>query len=207
MEFARFGGDEDTTLAWKKELSRTLYAAIHGGTGRFTREIWILIGRWHGRQGGVQEPLVHTDKNQMDDDTQKGQSWMAYFSTFIAVCGSYEFGTCAGYSSPTQSGIRRDLNLSLAEYSGFGSILTFGAMIGAITGRPIANFIGRKGTVRMASGFCVAGWLAIYFAEVSIFIAEIAPKDLHGVLTSINQAKRGRKNDFRIALQNFGARM
>lgn len=31
------------------------------------------------------------------------------------------------------------------QYSVFGSILTFGAMIGAITSGPIADFIGRKG--------------------------------------------------------------
>ncbi|KAK1393185.1 MFS domain-containing protein [Heracleum sosnowskyi] len=53
------------------------------------------------------------------------------------------------------------------QYSFFGSILTFGAMIGAITSGRIADFIGRKGALRVASGFCVAGWLAIYFAQAS----------------------------------------
>ncbi|CAJ2659832.1 unnamed protein product [Trifolium pratense] len=52
------------------------------------------------------------------------------------------FGACAGYSSPTQDAIRKDHNLSLAEYSLFGSILTFSAMIGAITSGPIADFVG-----------------------------------------------------------------
>lgn len=134
---------------------------------------------------------------------------MVYLSTFVAVCGSYSFGSCAGYSSPTQSAIREDLNLSIAEFSLFGSILTFGAMIGAITSGPIADYIGRKGAMRMSSGFCVAGWLAIFFAQgalaldigrlatgygmgvfsyvVPVFIAEIAPKDLRGALTTINQ--------------------
>ncbi|CDP03586.1 unnamed protein product [Coffea canephora] len=134
---------------------------------------------------------------------------MVYLSTFVAVCGAYEFGCCAGYSSPTQSAIREDLNLSISEYSLFGSILTFGAMIGAITSGPIADFVGRKGAMRLASGFCVAGWLAIYFSKgavpldigrmatgygmgvfsyvVPVFIAEIAPKDLRGALTTINQ--------------------
>lgn len=31
------------------------------------------------------------------------------------------------------------------QYSLFGSLLTFGAMIGAITTGPIADFVGRKG--------------------------------------------------------------
>lgn len=69
----------------------------------------------------------------------EGRPWMVYFSTLVAVSGSYEFGTCvsnpqltlsqvfflwlivtwplfqAGYSSPTQSAIIHDLHLSLAE--------------------------------------------------------------------------------------------
>ncbi|XP_057800084.1 sugar transporter ERD6-like 7 [Salvia miltiorrhiza] len=39
----------------------------------------------------------------------------------------------------------------------------------------------------VSSGFCAAGWLLIYFAEVLVFIAEIATKDLRGALTTINQ--------------------
>lgn len=164
------------------------------------------------RERGVREQLlVPQEKDQagQDEGTDKGHPWMVYFSTFVAVCGSYEFGTCAGYSSPTQDAIVEELGLSTAEYSVFGSILTFGAMIGAITGGPIADFVGRKWTMRMASAFCAAGWLAIYFAEgalaldigrlatgygmgvfsyvVPIFIAEITPKNLRGALTAVNQ--------------------
>lgn len=164
------------------------------------------------RERGVREQLlVPQEKDQagQDEGTDKGHPWMVYFSTLVAVCGSYEFGTCAGYSSPTQDAIVEELSLSTAEYSVFGSILTFGAMIGAITGGPIADFVGRKWTMRMASAFCAAGWLAIYFAEgalaldigrlatgygmgvfsyvVPIFIAEITPKNLRGALTAVNQ--------------------
>ncbi|XP_028090459.1 sugar transporter ERD6-like 7 isoform X3 [Camellia sinensis] len=82
-------------------------------------------------------------------------------------------------------------------------------MAGAITSGPIADFIGRKGAMRTSSAFCVAGWLAIYFAKgslaldigrvatgygmgvfsyvVPVFIAEIAPKNLRGALTTLNQ--------------------
>ncbi|TMW85791.1 hypothetical protein EJD97_022488 [Solanum chilense] len=159
--------------------------------------------------------IIQTNKRVKEENVENGcyekkqDRCMVYLSTFVAVCGSYSFGTCAGYSSPTQSAIREDLNLSIAEFSLFGSILTFGAMIGAITSGPIADYIGRKGAMRMSSGFCVAGWLAIYFAQgalaldigrlatgygmgvfsyvVPVFIAEIAPKDLRGALTTINQ--------------------
>ncbi|KAL7198838.1 hypothetical protein ACSBR2_021187 [Camellia fascicularis] len=154
------------------------------------------------------EPLLQ-DQEKTLADRKDEHEWMVYFSTFVAVCGSYSFGTCVGYSSPVQSAITEDLNLSIAEYSLFGSIMTFGAMAGAITCGPIADFIGRKGAMRTSSAFCVAGWLAIYFAKgslaldvgrvatgygmgvfsyvVPVFIAEIAPKNLRGALTTLNQ--------------------
>lgn len=159
--------------------------------------------------------IIQTNKRVTEEHVENGcyekkqDRCMVYLSTFVAVCGSFAFGSCAGYSSPTQSAIREDLNLSIAEFSLFGSILTFGAMIGAITSGPIADYIGRKGAMRMSSAVCVAGWLAIYFAQgalsldigrlatgygmgvfsyvVPVFIAEIAPKDLRGALTTINQ--------------------
>ncbi|KAK9984100.1 hypothetical protein SO802_033625 [Lithocarpus litseifolius] len=167
------------------------------------------------QEAEIREPLIQDNNNLAhgeDGPSQKsssGHPWMVYFSTFVAVCGSYAFGACAGYSSPTQSAIREELTLSLAEYSVFGSILTFGAMIGAITSGPIADFFGRKGALRVSAAVCVAGWLAIYFAEgalaldigrlatgygmgvfsyvVPVFIAEISPKNLRGALTTVNQ--------------------
>ncbi|KAI3979985.1 hypothetical protein MKX01_042639 [Papaver californicum] len=100
---------------------------------------------------------------------------MVYLSTFVAVWGSFEFGTCIGYSSPTQAAITKELNLSLAEYSVFVSILTIGAMVGAVTSGLIADFIWRKGirntglpyqnALRTSAAFCVAGWFSIYFAK------------------------------------------
>ncbi|KAF7152188.1 hypothetical protein RHSIM_Rhsim01G0278000 [Rhododendron simsii] len=121
-------------------------------------------------QEEVRVPLIQYHRDSADEEDQRdkssnGHQWIVYLSTFVAVCGSYAFGACAGYSSPTQSAIEEDLSLSLAQYSLFGSILTFGAMIGAITIGPIADFIGRKWAMRVSSAFCVAGWLAIYFAE------------------------------------------
>ncbi|MBA0555588.1 hypothetical protein Golob_025759, partial [Gossypium lobatum] len=91
----------------------------------------------------------------------------------------------------------------------FGSILTIGAMLGAVTSGRIADMIGRKGAMRLSAGFCITGWLAVYFSKgavsldigrfstgygigvfsyvVPIFIAEIAPKNLRGGLTTLNQ--------------------
>ncbi|GKV14830.1 hypothetical protein SLEP1_g25643 [Rubroshorea leprosula] len=40
---------------------------------------------------------------------------MVVFSTFVAVCGSFVFGTAVGYSSPTETGIMDDLGISMVE--------------------------------------------------------------------------------------------
>ncbi|KAJ0079398.1 hypothetical protein Patl1_22749 [Pistacia atlantica] len=130
-------------------------------------------------------------------------------STFVAVCGSYVFGSAVGYSSPAESGITNDLGLSVAQYSLFGSILTIGAMLGAIMSGRIADYIGRRGTMGVAEIFCIIGWLGIGFSKVDwwldigrllvgygmglisyvvpIYIAEITPKNLRGGFTTVHQ--------------------
>ncbi|RWV78440.1 hypothetical protein GW17_00060599 [Ensete ventricosum] len=82
-------------------------------------------------------------------------------------------------------------------------------MFGAVTSGHLADYIGRKGAMRMSAVVCIIGWLAIYFAKdtfllclgrlftgygigvlsyvIPVFIAEIAPKNLRGGLTSMNQ--------------------
>ncbi|CAN1149865.1 Sugar transporter ERD6-like 16 [Linum perenne] len=149
------------------------------------------------------------EEEESGDEDDRSSIGMVLLSTAVAVCGSFEFGSCVGYSAPAQSAIREDLNLSLAEYSMFGSILTIGAMLGAVTSGRTADFIGRKGAMRLSAVFCIMGWLAIFFSTealsldigrfftgygigvfsyvVPIFIAEIAPKNLRGGLTTLNQ--------------------
>ncbi|GAB4829725.1 hypothetical protein Ancab_019379 [Ancistrocladus abbreviatus] len=114
-----------------------------------------------------------------------------------------------GYTAPTQSAISEDLNLSVAEFSLFGSILTIGGMIGAIASGRIADHFGRKGALGMSTFSSIVGWIAIYFSKgcisldigrflsgygigvfsyvVPIYIAEIAPKNLRGGLAALNQ--------------------
>ncbi|TYI92334.1 hypothetical protein E1A91_D02G062200v1 [Gossypium mustelinum] len=157
----------------------------------------------------LEKPLIGADDEKIVVHHENGSIWMVLLCTFVAVCGSFEFGSCVGYSAPTQSAISEDLNLSLSEFSMFGSILTIGAMLGAVTSGRIADMIGRKGAMRLSAGFCITGWLAVYFSKgavsldigrfstgygigvfsyvVPIFIAEIAPKNLRGGLTTLNQ--------------------
>ncbi|XP_020575809.1 sugar transporter ERD6-like 7 isoform X2 [Phalaenopsis equestris] len=163
-------------------------------------ESWIS-----SEQNGSVEPLIQ----QANVKTNKRSIWMILFSTVVVVCGSFVFGSCVGFSAPSQSAIMNDMGLSLSEFAVFGSILTIGAMIGAIASGRIADFLGRKGAMRVSALFGMVGWLAIYFGKnvvlldfgristgfgtgvfsyvVPVFIAEIAPKNLRGGLTALNQ--------------------
>ncbi|KAH7572001.1 hypothetical protein JRO89_XS04G0183600 [Xanthoceras sorbifolium] len=164
------------------------------------------------RNGSLSEPFVDRKRVEAAEEqcsSDDGGAWMVYLSTFISACGSFQFGFCAGYSSPAQFGIMEDLDQTSSEYSTFGSLLTIGAIIGALTCGHTADFAGRKGAMRIASIVCIAGWVAIYISSgallldfgriltgygignlsyvVMVYVAEIAPKELRGLLATLNQ--------------------
>ncbi|GAB4829721.1 hypothetical protein Ancab_019374 [Ancistrocladus abbreviatus] len=93
-----------------------------------------------------------------------------------------------GYTSPIQSAISKDLNLPVAEFSLFGSILTIGGMIGAIASGRIADHFGRKGgCISLAIGRFLSGYgIGVFSYVVPIYIAEIAPKNLRGGLAALS---------------------
>ncbi|KAG6750549.1 hypothetical protein POTOM_045045 [Populus tomentosa] len=148
-------------------------------------------------EGEISSPLLLEERTQIrgggsGGEEQRGGSsatTMVVLSTLIAVSGSYVFGSAIGYSSPTQSGIMEDLGLSVAEYSLFGSILTIGAMIGAIMSGRIADYIGRRG----ASWWLDVGRLLVGYGMgllsyvIPIYMAEITPKNLRGGFTTVHQ--------------------
>ncbi|ONL98314.1 hypothetical protein ZEAMMB73_Zm00001d029251 [Zea mays] len=100
----------------------------------------------------------------------QGSLWMVFLATAVVVCGSFEFGTCVGYSAPAQAGIVSDIGLSNSEYGVFGSVLTIGAMIGAVTSGSLADILGRKMTMRFAAVVGIFGWLTVYFAKDAMML-------------------------------------
>ncbi|KAH0978476.1 hypothetical protein GBA52_028195 [Prunus armeniaca] len=113
-------------------------------------------------QEGIRAPLMRVENNLADGNGSAdggssggGNPWMVYLSTFVAVCGSYEFGCCAGYSSPTQSAIREDLSLSLAEVVVTG------------IGAAVMDKAGRKPLILVSASGVVLGCL---LTAVSFFL-------------------------------------
>ncbi|KAK1360331.1 Sugar transporter ERD [Heracleum sosnowskyi] len=162
----------------------------------------------HGEQSSG-DPLLPTGMSDQSFSGESSATLVVVFSTLVAVSGSYVFGSAIGFSSPAQTGIMDDLGLSLAEYSLFGSIMTIGAMLGAIMSGKLADIFGRRGAMGFSEMFCLLGWAGILLSKgpwcldcgrlsvgygvgilsyvVPVYIAEITPKNLRGAFTTVNQ--------------------
>lgn len=173
-----------------------------GGGGGDLRKPFLHTGSWY-RMGSRQSSLMGSSQVIRDS------SISVVACVLIVALGPIQFGFTAGYSSPTQAAITKDLGLSVSEYSLFGSLSNVGAMVGAIASGQISEYIGRKGSLMIAAIPNIIGWLAVSFARdasflymgrlldgfgvgiisyvVPVYIAEIAPQNMRGALGSVNQ--------------------
>ncbi|KAL1534840.1 sugar transporter ERD6-like 6 [Salvia divinorum] len=170
-------------------------------------------------RGDLRKPFLHTGswyrmssrQSSMMGSSQaiRDNSISVLACVLIVALGPIQFGFTCGYSSPTQSALTKDLNLTVSQFSLFGSLSNVGAMVGAIASGQISEYIGRKGSLMIAAIPNIIGWLCISFAKdysflymgrllegfgvgiisytVPVYIAEIAPQNLRGALGSVNQ--------------------
>ncbi|KAL3685403.1 hypothetical protein R1sor_003425 [Riccia sorocarpa] len=151
-----------------------------------------------GSSGGRKAPTKHA-----------GSASYAIGCTALVALGPISFGFAMGFSSPVQQSIINSLNLSLSQFSMFGSLVNVGAMLGAILSGKVADYCGRKGALVVAAIPHLLGWILTVFAQnvvmlytarllvgfgvgiisfaVPIYIAEIAPRQLRGTLGTANQ--------------------
>lgn len=171
--------------------------------GRDLKKPFLHTGSWFKINERRQSSLFGSTKAIRDS------SISVIACVLIVALGPIQFGFTAGYTSPTQSAIITDLGLSVSEFSLFGSLSNVGAMVGAIASGQIAEYMGRKGSLMIASIPNIIGWLMISFANdssflymgrllegfgvgiisytVPVYIAEISPQNLRGSLVSVNQ--------------------
>ncbi|GMN25134.1 hypothetical protein TIFTF001_000828 [Ficus carica] len=160
-------------------------------------------------EGGLLERPIFDEESLKENETQEPLTPVVVLSTLVALCGSLCLGCIIGYSSPAEAGIMKDLDLSVADYSVFGSIVTVGGMIGALVNGKLADLLGRRVTMWLSEVLSTAGWTAIALGKtawwldvgrlllglgyalicyvVPIYIAEITPKNIRGRFTSAYQ--------------------
>ncbi|KAL1811797.1 hypothetical protein ACET3Z_021862 [Daucus carota] len=163
----------------------------------------------------VKKSTAKNDTRIDGKDVNLGSSVTPFllFSTLVAGFACVTFGCATGYSSAAEAGIVADMGLSTAQYSLFGSIMTFGSMFSATACGKLADLLGRKRAMLLMDIFFILGWSAIIFAETvfwlhfgrfllgigtgifthlsPVYVAEIAPKNLRGGFASSLQMMTG----------------
>ncbi|CAK9220067.1 unnamed protein product [Sphagnum troendelagicum] len=148
--------------------------------------------------------MIHSNHHHVRPPAQ-----FAIFATLVVALGPLSLGFALGFTSPTQAAIIKDLNLTVGQFSTFGSILNVGCMLGAILSGKIADYLGRKRALLVAVVPELVGWILIVFGQnpisliiarflvglgggiisftVPMYIGEIAPKHMRGGLGTMNQ--------------------
>ncbi|KAL8159550.1 hypothetical protein V2J09_001087 [Rumex salicifolius] len=157
-------------------------------------------------------PLLAADDGDGRPAGNPAVTPLLLFSVFIAVSGSFAYGSAVGYSSPVESAVEDDLSISTAQFSLFGSLLTVGGLLGSLLSGKIADLVGRRGAMGLSATLSLVGWTAISISEeawsldlgrslvgvsigvtlyvvmvVPVYVAEITPKNLRGGLVSFAQ--------------------
>lgn len=138
--------------------------------------------------------------------TERDAKIRLYLTVVTAYMASVSFGFACTYSSPALPDIRKTIDFSASDSGWFGSLVTLGAVFGGLAGGQLVNLIGRRGTLWAAAAWFIAGWLCLIFAPstallfvgrvltgvamgivaltVSVFISEISPPNIRGLLNT-----------------------
>ncbi|XP_063935285.1 sugar transporter ERD6-like 10 isoform X2 [Daucus carota subsp. sativus] len=116
---------------------------------------------------GLINKFMSKDDIKINDVASSSVTPLLLFSAGLSGLAAFSNGCAFGYTSAAEAGIMEDLNLSIAQFSLFGSLLNFGGMFGAISSGKIADLMGRKLTMLLMDVSLIIGWSAIIFAQDS----------------------------------------
>lgn len=168
-----------------------------------------------GAAAAVSEPLVAAEEGEPSPPLpppkakQLASLGPAALAVLVAVLGPFSFGYSMGYTSPVLEEVKQSLHLSTSAGSFFGALINLGAMAGAVSGGHLADRWGRKGALVAASACHAIGWILIIVSTslwpldigrflvgvgtgivsfaVPVYLAEVAPTELRGIIGTCNQ--------------------
>ncbi|KAH0769822.1 hypothetical protein KY290_013803 [Solanum tuberosum] len=143
-----------------KDVTRTIFRDGSAISEDGLRKASLHTGSWY-RMGSRQSSMMESSAQTLRESVS------IYLCVLIVALGSFQFGFTLGYTNPTQSNIMNDLELSISE------------------------------TLMIAALPNISGWFAISIARMSghiifihgkvpVYISEISPQNMRGVLGSIN---------------------
>ncbi len=144
-----------------------------------------------------------------ESKTQRVSHTKEVLSTCVACLGSLSFGWALGYSSPAIPDLTEAGVLTEEDGSWFGSLVTLGAVVGAVIAWLLVEKTGRKGALMLSNVPFVAGWvtlaataditgaytgriltgigMGIASVSVPLYIGETSSKEMRGTLGSFGQ--------------------
>ena len=156
-----------------------------------------------------QPPQPLQDPFLVNQSSPKGSTLRPVLLTLIAGQGALLFGLHIGFSSPTETSIQDQANLTQTQSDLMFSLLSIGALFGCLFAAPIAERLGRRlslilstipytigvalmalfrtyATLSLGRLFCGFG-VGLTSVLVPLYIAETSPSHLRGALGSANQ--------------------
>ena len=155
------------------------------------------------------QPASEASESAKPTSISRVALYRASIFTLISLLSPLSFGICLGFSNPALESLSDELDLSKKQKSLFGSGLTLGAIVGAAAGTILPDLIGRASAIALSMSPMIAAFGFLYRAKTAavaiasrfvsgtgvglaslvsaIYIIEIAPPQIRGMLGSCNQ--------------------
>ena len=136
-------------------------------------------------------------------------------ATTIVSWLSIVVGYASAYSSPAESTMVQELNITKSETSWIFSLLPVGALVGSLSGGPFVEFFGRKKTLILTDIIFVVAWSINYLAHNywTMYVSRILNGYSVGITSfalpvylaeTLQPSIRGRLGLFPTTFGNFG---